>query len=240
MLRSRPFPALLVAVAAGSAGLAPALAARAAPFDNGEIPLISKAHSVRTVELARLNGTPTRIREFRIEQDLAAVLAHYRRALGRQRIEADVDGWTVLSRRAGPILQTVRLRADGGDATEGTLSEADLDAALASPGRQPAFPLPAASRVGAELEMNDRGRHARFLAWHNGHAPAANVQHLRTHLADRGYHLEREVPVDERGMRGRSLWFSGDRGEALAVVVEGLGVVTVTLSLISRRVGSGP
>lgn len=239
MLRSRPLPPLLLTLVAGTAGVATALPARAVPFDDGGIPLINEAHSTQLGEDMRISGTPTRIREFRIEQDLAAVLAHYRGVLGRQRIEADVDGWKVLSRRAGRILQTVRLRADGSDATEGTLSEADLEAPIALPGRPPAFPLPAASELAAELEMNDRGRYARLIAWHNSHGSAANVQHLRAHLADRGYRLEREVPVDERGLQGRSLWFSGEGGEALAVVVEGLGVVTVTLSLISKRVGAG-
>lgn len=239
MLSSGMLPLLLAALIAGTATFAAANPAGAEPFPNGEIPLISDAQATGLGEEMRVNGTPTRIRTFRIDQDLAAVLAHYRRAFGRERIEADVDGWKVVARRAGRVLHTVRLRAAGSHATEGTLSEADLEATLGSRTRPPAFPLPAASGLGADLEMNDRGRHTRLLAWHNTHGPEANVQHLRARLADRGYRLERELPVNERGLRGRSLWFSGDGREALAVVVEGPGVVTVTLSLTSNGAGAG-
>ncbi|HRA80787.1 MAG TPA: hypothetical protein PL024_04720 [Thauera sp.] len=211
----------------------------AATLADAALPVIDGARVSEAIGELRIHGIPTRIRHIEVDSPLAQVSTHYRSVLGRQHVETHIDGWHVLSRRAGQVLQTVRLRPLSPDVTEGTLSESDLAAASNVADRPLGIRLPAGSHLTSDVEAITQGRHSRLLTWHGSMSLAQAVQHLRKELDERGYRFERELPVDDQGLRGSSLWFAAERREALATITEHAARVTVTLSLIGTLAQEG-
>lgn len=195
------------------------------------LPVIGGARVAEPIGEIRIHGIPTRVRHIEADLPLAQVSAHYRRLMGQRHVETRIDDWQVLSRRTGQVLQTVRLRTLAPDLTEGTLSESDLGAASNLADRPLGIRLPADTQLTSDVETTDQGRHSRLLSWHGPMSLTQAAQHVRKELDQRGYRFERELPVDAQGLHGSSLWFAGERREALATITERDTRVTVTLSL---------
>lgn len=195
---------------------------------------IAAPHGAQVTEVApalRINGVPTQLRSFHVELPLAAVEQHFRAALGAAVVREQLGQWTVLARVQQQRLDTIRLRAAGPHATEGTLSAAELGAA-GRPSRHGELPPPPGSERQLDLHTHEHGRSTRFIVWHGARSIDAGARHLQRTLGARGLQLERSLPLEDAGARGRSLWFRGRNSEATAVIVaERRGSVSVSLAL---------
>lgn len=201
---------------------------------------LADAEIVDVARELRVNGTPTRIREFRLARPLAQVLTQCRTWLGPQRVEVALDGWKVLARKDGQQFTMLRLRAQGLTSTVGTLSESSPQAVL-EPRAFRDFALPADTRLGSEIITTDAGARSRLLTFTNLHPVSVNVEHFRASLQARGYRLERELVAAPGTSGGRSLWLTGEDGDALLVIAEfvpqpstGQARTAITLNLVTR------
>lgn len=219
--------------------LALAAALLAAPATAERIPLPPHARASDLAPAIRINGLPTRIRSFEVEQPLHVVARHYRRWMGDARVDTRIGEWTVLARVRDDTLQTIRLRDAGDGFTTGTLAQSALTESTDAPGRND-FAPPAGQSVALEVDMQDDGRDARFLVWQSRRSLDASARQLRTVLGARGYHLEHALPVEEGGRRGLSLWFRGSEGEAIAILNSVADATEVSLSIVQVRPPTRP
>lgn len=213
---------------------------------NADRDLIAGADSVEIAPQLRINGTHTRIREFVIEQPIATVLARYRTLLGQRHVENQLGAAVVLARRDGDTLLVIRLMPRGAARTAGTVSRANLAAVRARHHGAADFRPPPGSVLTTDLEMRDPGKDARFLAWHNRWSIERNAEYLARELSSRGYRADHDpdsapdrAPAAAPGS-GRSLWFSGDGSDAVAILLPGVTGTTVTLNLVRHRTGVTP
>lgn len=189
------------------------------------------AHVSEIAPALRINGVPTQLRSFHVELPLAAVEQHFRTTPGPAFVRERLGQWIVLTRVQQQRLDTIRLRAAAPHATEGTLSTAGLDATGIRP-RHGELPPPPGSERQLELQAHEHGRETRFIVWHGARSVDAGARHLQRTLGARGLRLERSLPLEDAGARGRSLWFRGRSSEATAVIVaERGGSVSVSLAL---------
>lgn len=183
----------------------------------------------------RINGVPTRVRSFHLAAPVAEVEQHYREALGAATSVQQLAGWTVLTRVRAQRVDTVQLRSDGAHGTEGMLSSAELEAARDARAH---FPAPPGSVRQIDLETQEHGADARFIVWHGARSLAAAARHVGKTLGARGWQLERSMSAPEGTARGLSLWFRGSDGEAIAVLVDHAGSVSISLALIGAATGN--
>lgn len=224
-----PFAGLMLAIAL--AGAARAQAELPPP-----LPHFGGASLTPVLDDARIHGVPIRIRQFQAAAPVAIVRAFYLRALDQAPIESEIDRWQVLVWKQGMHLLTARLRpcrSPGDACTEGTLSESDLSFAAGS--HRLATEAPSGSPLATDLEMNDAGRHARILAWHEEASPTWAAARLVRQLSRQGLVLERRLPVSRPGLRGESLWFGGPGSEAIATILADDKGSAVTLQTITHR-----
>lgn len=220
--------------------VAVAMQARAA---EAEFPPIEGAEFIHVAANMRLNGTATHIREFHAERPYAEVLKQCRSWLGEKRVEGELSGWRILARKNERSLTTIRIRAAGPARTIGTLSEASLELATAVSRSFSDFTLPAETEIGSDVTMDDPGKRSRLLTFINAHSVGVNVGHFRASLQGRGYRLQHDLSAGSSPARGRSLWFVGEHGEALMVVVDLAGTAAsrrrtaVTLNLVRHAAG---
>ncbi len=196
-------------------------------------PVMDGVHAVSVAQSMRINGVPTRALLFSTGKPLGEVLAYYRKRFGEKRVEAGVQGWTVLTQREGDLLYTARLRTSP-QGTEGTVSVADLREGLANFGRPLGLGLPAGSRLAVDVEMTDPGKRARVLTLANDHSVDANAEFFKAELQSRGYHIERDQPGENGSARGRSIWFAAPNREAILVVSSLPTGASVVLNLTKR------
>lgn len=199
------------------------------------LPCLAGARITPVLDDARIHGVPTRIRQFETEAPISTVRSFYQQALDGTPLASRVDGWEVLAWKQGTSLRTVRLRpcrSAPGACTEGTLSESELSASAAS--SPPAPGRPPGSLLSTDLEMNDPGRRARLLVWHDESSPSWAAARLVRELSARGMALERRVPLSRPGLDGMGLWFGAQGREAVATIVNRGGGTTVTLQMIDH------
>lgn len=213
--------------------LLPCPGAAADPF----WPLLHEAIEVdELAEVLHVDGTPMRIRSFRIERPFATVLHSYRRWAGPRRVENRLGDWQLVAHREQGHLLMLRLRAEGPERCSGTLSEAELEAATAGERQLPeALVAPAETLIGPNIMMSDGGRRSQLQVLSNAHPLGLNLQHFRTQFEARGYRLQHQLPTSGP-QPGYSLWFAAPGKEAVVVAYAqahaDMGGTVVTLSVV--------
>lgn len=204
---------------AAGAALLLALAPIPGGADDRVWPLLHEAAELSVVaEDLRIDGMPMRIRSFRIERPVAAVLHSYRSWAGPARVENRLGGWQLIAHRQDDRLLMLRLRPEGTERSAGTLSEAEIDGATVGQSPLPeGITVPADTRVGTHITMKDEGRESQLVVLANAHPVGLNVRHFRTQLEAHGYRLQHELPAGGPHP-GYSLWLAAPGKEAVVIV----------------------
>lgn len=190
-------------------------------------PVMEGVKAVTVAQSMRVNGIPTNARIFSTEKPIGEVRAFYQKLFGAKRFETTVQGWAVITQQDGDLMYMARLRQTP-QGTEGTVSVADLKQGLANAGRPLGLGLPSGSKLLSDVDMDDPGKRSRIVALSNNSSIDANADYFISELKAQGYRVERDLPASSTEAKGRSIWLSTPKREALIIVaplVSGTSVV---------------
>lgn len=181
----------------------------------------------------RLNGIPLHVTRVLAPAPPAAVLAHYRQALGGPVAHSQIGRAQVLAQARGDFFVTVTIEPRDDGRSEALVSIADSRAAREAAGRALGLTLPAGSELLSDMESFDAGLASRQLVLVNSHSVHANQTRLSATLAERG--LIADGPPLARSDDTLVQSFSGPSGAAQLVLVRCDGTTHAVLTLLSDR-----
>jgi hypothetical protein len=185
-------------------------------------------------EQLNVNGLPMRLRGFSTTSSPALTAAWFRDHLPRPLMENRAGDRLVLGRASGNYYITVQLSPQGAG-TNGLVAVTDVRASLGGRATTRAAndkllsALPSGTQVLNSMTSIDAGRNATFVVLANTYSEDANRERLQQMLRRDGYELERESRAADAGAAalaalprgaagGRTMFFSGKRREAVAVI----------------------
>lgn len=177
------------------------------------------------------NGQWLAVSAFHVARSVEDLSRWYRQVLGGHWVQREVPGGLVLGRAEGAEAWTIQLHHEPAGA--GVLNTRGLLAvqrrADPSGGGGPLPGVPRGAQVLSHLRTREGTRTAEHLVWRHPQAAVATAQWLQSHLARRGYVLERQSPSGAV----RTLWFGGAGREATAIVAQAAaGDSTVVLQTV--------
>lgn len=202
-----------------------------------DLPLPSSARRLALPEEMVINGRTVQTRLFESSERPAALTSWFRSLLGPAVVENVVGRRLVLGKLSGEFFVTVQLSAVRAG-TQGVLSVTrlaqtsqerqqhaqDVQALLSS--------LPDGARVLQQISTREGDGTTQQWMLTSNHSERHNAELLRSGLQARGFDFQREATVPGQG---RTLYFRGPAGEAMATVMAGSAYTTAILLSLQPR-----
>ena len=134
-----------------------------------------------------INGTPTTIYHFSIDQPPSVLRQRYRKKLAGPIVESESQGWQVIGSMNGKSFITVRMKPSLDGHTEGTLAIADIEAGMKKRETRSDFSMPHGSHRIIVTESKDLGVQGRVEVYTNTTSVAGNLEHIGAQLRATGY-----------------------------------------------------
>lgn len=205
-------------------------------------PTVPRPPASRAIDMGPellVNGVPTRMQGHESKMTRHELADWFRASLGKPLVENTIRGKLILARAEGPYYVMVQIEA-AKQGARAVVAVSDLKTGQDNQGKlhhdrtRWLSRLPAGTHLVSLIDADDAGRASRHWVFNNHHPESLNVERLKRAMADDGFALEREQPVNGEAA-GSLLFFKGQGKEGMATVqaVPGGGTTTVLATLVT-------
>ncbi len=187
-----------------------------------------------------LNGVPSRVVRFEVNDSAAGVLQFYRQQFGAQRVENKVQGHQIIATRQGDHFHTVQIKTVAAQRVHGTIMTsvvpgrtADVGAKRSAVAIDTEKLLPPDSSVLTQMQSNDDGKRALLMLATNQAGVRSNRDHVLRVLQQRGFRLVKEQPSRLQGREVVQLMLDSPAEEAMVTISDAGGHRSVLINRTS-------